>query len=141
MDAKDWRNRQTIKGTILLIRAKLLIAEPNEVIYHFLKTHFTSLSVYGEYYQIERADTAEQIHRKGLLFGPDVCLVNSSLMQEYYKNMSMYLPETESVNLRIITYDTEKAGNLTDQELERVAKEVKMTCLKYGFLTVKWTEI
>ncbi|MFH0732929.1 MAG: response regulator [Candidatus Omnitrophota bacterium] len=140
-DATTWKPQQKIKGRILLIKAKLLFLEPSSITYNLLSEHFKLLSAAGEDYETQQAGTEDEVHKKSILFKPNIYIANASFLKKKGNKLISSIPEESYPYPEIITYDTDKAGNIDNAEIDKVTKAVQTTCLKHGFIGIKWIDI
>ncbi|MFH0732643.1 MAG: response regulator [Candidatus Omnitrophota bacterium] len=132
---------QKTRARVVTIKAKLLFVELNTESYELLKSHFISLSANSEDYQTAHAQTEERLFEKAIVFKPDIYLINSSFKINGNKSVISAILEKSNPKPELIIYQTDKEGDITKIELERVAKLVHQTCMKLKLIDLKWTDV
>lgn len=135
------KDTNTVKVRLFLIRAKLLFVEPSLGIYNSLSSHLKQLDTKGEVYAIEQAINKETLIEKISSFNPELLVVNTSFFEQTGLDSISKITKKE---LPVIVYDINKTpnnSNINELELSRLAKMIKLSCLKNGFIEIKWVEI
>lgn len=122
---------QQVKARTILIKAKLLLIEPDITLSDSIRMHLNLLSHRGELYEVAIAHSAEEIKEKREQFQPEIIVVNNTMLS--------LLTEEKISKDRLVTYTAENSYHFDPQELKRITEEIGMVCLNQGFFEVKWS--
>ncbi len=129
----------SMQGRVLVIKAKILIAETSEAIYAVLKQHFQQLAMKGEYYELASVYNPEELNDKLTGFNPDILILDISFLSTLSAEL------TQAVTHSIFKPKDTILDNLAElgerNNLERLIKTVRISCLKNGLIDVKWVDI
>lgn len=135
--------KESLKGTVISIKAKLLFAEPSLEIYNFLRGYFKGLSYRGENYETDTVSDIGQIAEKLNSFKPDIIAVNGLSFKKH--SLEAVLSEINFGNKtclpEVIGYNIGNIGIEQSFELENLMKSLASVCLKNGLLEIKWVEV
>lgn len=132
------QSKESIKASVLFIKASLLFLEPSRKNYSFLTGYFKKLSDSGENYYFEVAGNKNELIEKLSYFKADIILVNTALFKDI-DSIPLILENKNLPSSEIIAYNMKDV--LPRAELEKLAKTIEAVCLKDGFLEIGEKEI
>lgn len=133
-EREDFKTKQLIEARDFLIGARLLFIESSSEIYDLIKAYFEQLSKKGKHYLLDVAGNEDQIMEKLALFNPDILLINAPFLKGPDKDIILDVLTKNSQSKEILVYNIDDIKNCDEKKLERITKNVKLTCFLRGLM-------
>lgn len=130
-----------MKARVFLIKARLLLLEPEPETFKNLSQHFKNLIRNGENYDLELAGNDGEVLQKLNEFKPDILILNQAYLNKLDVDFVEKIGRGAYKPKEIAFYNLPAPGNLPPAELEKLTKTIQAFCFKNGLMDIKWIKI